>query len=115
MDALRGAPPCPVRVRSAAPCADVDGVLSQLREVAVWLEVDEPARDTARYLLQAEDMVWHSVAFGDPAAGKLTSWLRNRPGFDDDRLLDAVMNRSGGLVTIWSATRREGSGRTSPH
>lgn len=78
-------------------------MLAQVRAVAVWLEVDCSGRDTARFLLQADDMVWQSVAFDDTRARVLSARLRTLPGFDTNRLLDAVTDTRAGLVTIWSA------------
>lgn len=110
-DAVRGVPPCPLRVRSAPECADLDRVLSQVREIAVWAGNQGRVQDTGRFLLLDGERVWHSVAFGDEQGTELIARMRTIPGFDTNVLLDAVSHRSGQIEPLWppravSATRR---------
>jgi hypothetical protein len=88
-------------VRSALSCADVDRVLSQVREVAVWAGNDGRVQDTGRFLLMDGERVWHSVAFGGAQGTELIARLRALPGFDTNLLLDAVNSRSGHLEPLW--------------
>jgi hypothetical protein len=100
-DAVRGVPPCPLRVRSAPVCGDLDRVLSQVREIAVWAGTDGRVEETGRFLLLDGDRVWHSVAFGDARGTDLIARMRAIPGFDTNRLLDAVSSRSGHIEPLW--------------
>jgi hypothetical protein len=94
---------------------DVAEVLSQVREVAVWVGTDGPVRDTARFLLQAGNRAWYSLAFNDPLASELTARMRTTlPGFDDDRLLDAVGSRRGHVEVIWPGDTGRGPWVRSP-
>lgn len=100
-DAVRGVPPCPLRVRQAPDCVDLDRVLSEVREIAMWAGNDGRVQDTGRFLLLDGDRVWHSVAFGDAQGSELIKRMRAIPGFDTNVLLDAVSARSGQLEPLW--------------
>lgn len=100
-DAVRGLPPCPLRVRSAPRCRDLDRVLLHVREIAVWAGTDGRVQDTGCFLLMDGERIWHSVVFGDEQGSELIARMRAIPGFDTNLLLDAVSSRSGQIESLW--------------
>lgn len=76
-------------------------MLSEVREIAVWAGNDGSVQDTGRFLLLDGERVWHSVPFGDTLATELMVRMRAIPGFDSDRLLDALSARDGQIEPLW--------------
>lgn len=100
-DAVRGVPPCPLRVRSAPTCGDLDHVLSEVREIAVWAGNDGRVQDTGRFLLLDREGVWHAVRLGGAQGAELIARMRTTLGFDTNLLLDAISCRSGQIEPLW--------------
>ena len=82
-------------------CKDLDRVMSEVREIAVWAGNDGSVRDSGRFLLMDGERIWHAVPFGDTLAGELMVRMRAIPGFDSDLLLDAVSARGGTIEPLW--------------
>lgn len=76
-------------------------MLSEVREIAVWAGNDGSVQDTGRVLLLDGVRVWYSVPFGDTLVTELMVRMRPIPGFDSDRLLDAVSARGGQIEPLW--------------
>ncbi|HZZ50428.1 MAG TPA: hypothetical protein VFE65_26355 [Pseudonocardia sp.] len=85
---------------------DLDAIFEELAEVAVWTSQDGDWQEHASFLLRTSDGNWHSVGFGDPVAGELTSRLRTLPGCDTSLLLDLIGERTRRIVTLWCHPHR---------
>lgn len=94
-------PPTYVAIPSMPGCADLEQVLAGVREIAVWVAAGGCRRDDAVFLLRSADGSWHSLAFNDPRIADLVCSMRALPGFDSDRLVDAVCTQTPRITVIW--------------
>jgi hypothetical protein len=85
----------------ARPCLDLNQVIPDLVEVAVWTSRDGCWQEHASFLLGTSDGRWHMLGFSEPAVSELISRLRELPGFDTDLLLDLIGSRTERLVPLW--------------
>jgi hypothetical protein len=95
--------PQPLELRSVRLCVDLDRVLSEVHEIAVWVADGGRRQDDAAFLLRTGTGGWHSLAFSDPRVAELIIRMRALPGFDRDRLVDAVCAQSARVTVVWAA------------
>lgn len=90
-------------VHPVRECVDLDHVLARVREVAVWVADGGRRPDDAVFLLRTDAEGWHSLVFNDPRIAELILRMRALPGFDRDRLVDAVCSQTARITAVWSA------------
>ena len=87
----------------------VEELLPTLVEVAAWTSGEGAWQEHATFLLRTGDGALHHVAFNEPDATKLVSWLRTRPGFDSGLLLELLGETARRIIPLWCGEASQGA------